>query len=54
MNIMEKYIDKAFSFSKRHEQLMENDSKFISGWRYEPSIHFERGEGVKIFDISKL
>ena len=48
---MENYIEKEFSFSKKHKQLMENDSKFISGWRYEPSILFERGEGIKIFDV---
>ena len=48
---MDKYIEKAFSFSKKHELLMENDSKFISGWRYEPPILFERGDGVKIFDV---
>ena len=48
---MDKYIEKAFSFSEKHKQLMGNDSKFISGWRYEPSILFERGEGVKIFDV---
>ena len=46
---MDKYIEKAFS--KKHKQLMGNDSKFISGWRYDPPILFERGEGVKIFDV---
>ena len=48
---MDKYIEKAFSFSKKHKQLMENDSRYISGWRYEPSLLFERGQGVKIFDV---
>jgi len=48
---MDKNVEKVFSFSKKHEQLMENDSKFISGWRYEPPILFERGDGVKIFDV---
>ena len=48
---MDKYIEKAFSFSKKHKQLMENDSRYISGWRYDPSILFERGQGVKIIDV---
>ena len=48
---MDKNVEKVFSFSKKHEQLMENDSKFISGWRYEPPILFERGDGVRIFDV---
>ena len=48
---MDKQIEKAFSFSKNHKQLMERDSKVISGWRYEPSVFFERGEGVKLFDV---
>ena len=48
---MDKQIEKAFSFSKNHKDLMERDSKVISGWRYEPSVFFERGEGVKLFDV---
>ena len=48
---MDKQIEKAFSFSKNHKELMERDSKVISGWRYEPSVFFERGEGVKLFDV---
>ena len=48
---MDKYIEKAFSFSKKHKKLMENDSRYISGWRYDPSILFERGQGVKIIDV---
>ena len=48
---MDKQIEKAFSFSKNHKELMERDSNVISGWRYEPSVFFERGEGVKLFDV---
>ena len=48
---MNKNIEKVFSFSNNHKKLMEKDSKIISGWRYEPSVLFERGEGVKICDV---
>jgi 2,2-dialkylglycine decarboxylase (pyruvate) len=44
-------IEKAFSFSNRHKDLMARDAEHIFGWRYEPSVIFERGEGVKLFDV---
>jgi 4-aminobutyrate aminotransferase-like enzyme len=30
---------------------MARDAEYVSGWRYEPRIIFERGKGVKLFDI---
>ncbi len=48
---MNDHLDNAFSFSKRHLDLMARDAEHVSGWRYEPRIIFERGEGVKLFDI---
>ncbi|MBL93698.1 MAG: 2,2-dialkylglycine decarboxylase [Alphaproteobacteria bacterium MarineAlpha3_Bin5] len=41
----------AFKFSDEHLDLMKRDSRSIFGWRYEPSVMFERGEGVKLFDV---
>ena len=48
---MNDHLDNAFSFSKRHLDLMARDAEHVFGWRYEPRIIFERGEGVKLFDI---
>ena len=48
---MDSSLEKAFAFSNAHIDLMERDANSIFGWRYEPSVMFERGEGVKIFDI---
>jgi len=48
---MNDHLDNAFSFSNRHLDLMARDAEYVSGWRYEPRIIFERGEGVKLFDI---
>lgn len=48
---MNDYLDKAFSFSNRHTDLMARDAEHVFGWRYQPNIIFERGEGVKLFDV---
>ena len=48
---MDKHLEKAFSFSNRHIDLMERDAASVLGWRYEPRVIFERGEGVKIYDV---
>ena len=48
---MNDHLDNAFSFSNRHLDLMARDAEYVFGWRYEPRIIFERGEGVKLFDV---
>ncbi len=48
---MNDHLEKAFSFSDRHKDLMARDARHVFGWRYQPGIIFERGEGVKLFDV---
>ena len=48
---MNDHLEKAFSFSDRHKDLMARDAEHVFGWRYQPSVIFERGEGVKLFDV---
>ena len=48
---MDDHLEKAFSFSNRHKDLIARDAEHILGWRYEPRVIFERGEGVKLFDV---
>ena len=40
-----------FDFSASHLDLMTRDSEYILGWRFNPKIMFERGEGMKLFDV---
>jgi len=44
-------MDKTFSFSNRHIDLMQRDAKTLFGWRYDPPLIFERGKGVFITDV---
>jgi len=44
-------MDKSFSFSNRHIDLMQRDAKTLFGWRYDPPLIFERGHGVFITDV---
>ncbi len=48
---MNDHLETAFSFSNRHKDLMARDAEHVLGWRYEPRVIFERGEGVKLFDV---
>ena len=48
---MNDHLETAFSFSNRHKDLMARDAEHTLGWRYEPRVVFERGEGVKLFDV---
>ncbi|MCG8361009.1 MAG: aspartate aminotransferase family protein [Kiloniellales bacterium] len=48
---MTDHLETAFSFSNRHKDLMARDAEHVLGWRYEPRVVFERGEGVKLFDV---
>lgn len=45
------HLEKAFSFSNRHKDLMARDAESVLGWRYEPRIIFSGGKGVKLFDV---
>ncbi len=38
-------------FSNRHKDLSARDREYVLGWRFEPRIVFERGEGTRLFDI---
>lgn len=44
-------LQDAFAFSEKHKDYMARDAEHLFGWRYEPRVIFERGEGVKIFDV---
>ena len=48
---MNDHLETAFSFSNRHKDFMARDAEHVFGWRYEPRVIFERGEGVKLFDV---
>ena len=39
------------SFSNRHKDLAARDREYVLGWRFNPGIVFERGEGVRLFDV---
>jgi len=39
------------SFSNRHKDLAARDEDYVLGWRFEPRIVFERGEGTRLFDV---
>jgi 2,2-dialkylglycine decarboxylase (pyruvate) len=39
------------NFSNRHKDLSARDREYVLGWRYEPGIVFDRGEGTRLFDI---
>ena len=39
------------SFSNRHKDLAARDREYVLGWRFDPGIVFERGEGVRLFDV---
>ena len=44
-------MDDSFDFSNRHKDLMARDEEYVLGWRFEPRVIFERGEGVRLFDV---
>ncbi|MEC7657795.1 MAG: ornithine--oxo-acid transaminase, partial [Pseudomonadota bacterium] len=44
-------MNDVFEFSNRHKDLMARDEQYVLGWRYEPQVVFERGEGVRVFDV---
>ncbi len=44
-------MQKSFTFSNRHLDLMGRDAESVLGWRYQPKIIFCRGDGVMITDV---
>ena len=44
-------MNDTFDFSNRHKDLMARDEEYVLGWRFEPRIIFERGEGVRLHDV---
>ena len=39
------------TFSNTHQDLAARDEDYVLGWRFEPRIIFERGEGTQLFDV---
>ena len=39
------------TFSNRHTDLMQRDAETVFGWRYDPPLIFESGQGVFITDV---
>ena len=37
--------------SNRHRDLAERDAQRVYGWRFEPRVVLERGEGVFVYDV---
>ena len=37
--------------SNAHADLMARDAARVFGWRYQPAIQFERGEGIWLYDV---
>ena len=37
--------------SNAHADLMARDAARVYGWRYQPAIQFERGEGIWLYDV---
>ena len=44
-------MDGEFHFSNVHKDWAARDAESVLGWRYEPRVVFERGEGVRLFDV---
>jgi 4-aminobutyrate aminotransferase-like enzyme len=44
-------VEDLFDFSDEHLEMMQRDARHVLGWRFQPHIVFERGEGVKLFDV---
>lgn len=44
-------MEKSFRFSQAHRDLAARDAQYVLGWRYEPRVIFERGQGVMLFDV---
>ena len=44
-------MDAELGFSNAHKDMAARDAEYVLGWRYEPRVVFERGEGVRIFDM---
>jgi 2,2-dialkylglycine decarboxylase (pyruvate) len=44
-------VDKPFSPSVQHLDLIKRDTRSVLGWRYEPRIIFTSGQGVMITDV---
>jgi 4-aminobutyrate aminotransferase-like enzyme len=44
-------VEKHFHFSKAHAELMAHDAKYVLGWRYQPRIVFNGGNGVMLTDV---
>ncbi len=44
-------LEERFGFSERHQDLADRDAAHVLGWRHQPRIVFDRGEGVKVIDV---
>ena len=44
-------LEEHFGFSEHHQDLVDRDAAHVLGWRHQPRIMFDRGEGVKLIDV---
>lgn len=44
-------LEEHFGFSEHHQDLVDRDAAHVLGWRHQPRIVFDRGEGVKLIDV---
>jgi 4-aminobutyrate aminotransferase-like enzyme len=44
-------MEKTFQFSNTHHELMARDEEYVFGWRYEPRVMFESGQGIVLRDV---
>ena len=44
-------MEKTFRFSNEHHRLMALDEEYVYGWRYEPRVIFESGQGIILRDV---
>ena len=44
-------LGERFGFSETHRDLAARDQEHVLGWRFQPRIIFDRGEGVKVIDV---
>ena len=44
-------LEQRFGYSEHHLDLVERDAAHVLGWRHQPRIVFDRGEGVRLIDV---
>ncbi len=44
-------LEERFGYSDHHQDLVARDAAHVLGWRHQPRIVFDRGEGVRLIDV---